>query len=233
METDRLAALIADLDHPDKPTIRAAVEQLIELGRESARARTALDRRLTEPGHKNYWPVAYVLGHLAQPSGAAIQNLLNALEHREPDIRWACALLLQRIARAENAVIELLIVLCQSGTVNQKRMSLYCLRDLELTDGRSLQAMLELLSDRDSTVRVAAVTSLKGRGDNGDSVREELLKSYLNDVDIKVRNAAAVTLAQLGSPSEEFLRALRQVSQDAEPQAQKAAALALDLLQKK
>jgi HEAT repeat protein len=60
-----------------------------------------------------------------------------------------------------------------------------------------------------------------------------LLKSYLNDVDIKVRNAAAVTLAQLGSPSEEFLRALRQVSQDAEPQAQKAAALALDLLQKK
>ncbi|MBM4299089.1 MAG: hypothetical protein FJ143_15240, partial [Deltaproteobacteria bacterium] len=78
METDRLAALIADLDHPDKPTIRAAVDQLVELARESARARAALEQRLGASGHKNYWPVAYVLGHLPQPSGAAIKHLLDA-----------------------------------------------------------------------------------------------------------------------------------------------------------
>jgi HEAT repeat protein len=233
METDRLAALIADLDHPDKPTIRAAVDQLVELARESARARAALEQRLRASGHKNYWPVAYVLGHLPQPSGAAIKHLLDALDHREPDIRWACALLLQRIARTETAVVELLIGLCRGGTANQKRMALYCLRDLELSDGRSLQAILDRLSDSETTVRVAAVTSLKGRAGDGDQVRAELLRRYLNDVDIKVRNAAAVILAQIGSPSEEFSQALRQAAHGSDGQTRKAAVLALELLQKK
>lgn len=233
METDRLAALIADLDHPDKPTIRAAVDQLIEVARESAQVRTALDRRLNEFGHRNYWPVAYILGHLPDPSGAAIRNLLDTLDHREPDIRWACSLLLAKIARSETAVIELLIELCRTGTANQKRMALYSLRDLALNDPASLQAMLNSLSDSDATVRVAAVTSLKNRTENTDRVRKALLQSYLIDADIKVRNAAAVTLAQMGSPSEEFLLALRQATQSDNSQARKAAAMALELLERR
>jgi len=232
METDRLAALIADLDHPDKPTIRAAVDQLIELARESAQVRTALDLRLDEPGHRNYWPVAYILGHLPQPSGTAIRNLLDTLDHREPDIRWACSLLLAKIAQSEAAVIELLIDLCRNGTANQKRMAIYCLRDLALNDSASLQALLSSLADSDATVRVAAATSLKNRTEDTDRVRDALLQSYLIDADIKVRNAAAVTLAHIGSPCEEFLLALRQAAQSDDSQARKAAVVALGLLQK-
>ena len=233
MDTDRLAALIADLDHPDKPTIRNAVDQLIGLARESAQVRGALDRRLDELGHRNYWPVAYILAHLPQPSGAAIRNLLETLDHREPDIRWACSLLLAKVAQRESAVIELLIELCRNGTANQKRMALYCLRDLELNDRASLQAILGSLSDFDTTVRVAAVTSLKSRTDDTDRVRESLLQSYLMDAEIKVRNAAAVTLAQIGSPSEAFLIALRQAAQSGDSQARKAAAIALELLERR
>ena len=232
METDRLAALIADLDHPDKPTIRAAVDQLIELARESAQVRTALDLRLNASGHRNYWPVAYILGHLPRPSGAAIRNLLDTLDHREPDIRWACSLLLAKIAQRETTVIELLIDLCRRGTANQKRMAIYCLRDLALNDAASLQALIESLADGDATVRVAAVTSLKNRTDDTDRVREALLQSYLIDADIKVRNAAAVTLANIGSPSEAFLLALREATQSDDSQARKAAVVALGLLQK-
>lgn len=233
METDRLAALIADLDHPDKPTVRAAVDQLIELARESVKVRTALDLRLDESGHRSYWPVAYILGHLPQPSGAAIQKLLDTLDHREPDLRWACSLLLAKIAQRETAVIELLIELCRSGTANQKRMAIYCLRDLALNDPASLQAIIESLTDSDATVRVAAVTSLKNRADDTDRVRAALLQSYLMDADIKVRNAAAVTLANIGSPSEEFLLALRQATQSDDRQARKAAAIALELLERR
>lgn len=233
METDRLAALIADLDHPDKPTIRAAVDQLIGLARKSARVRTALDLRLDEPGHRSYWPVAYVLGHLPQPSGAAIRNLLDTLDHPEPDLRWACSLLLANIARHEAAVIDLLIELCQSGTANQKRMALYCLRDLALNDPASLHALIESLTDSDATVRVAAVTSLKNRTDDLERVRAALLQSYLIDVDIKVRNAAAVTLAQIGSPGEEFVLALRRATQSDDSQARKAATVALELLERR
>jgi len=232
MENDRLAALIADLDHPDKPTIRAAVDQLIGLARESARVRTALDDRLTESGHRNYWPVAYILAHLPQPSGAAIRNLLDTLDHRQPDIRWACSLLLAKIAQSETAVIELLIELSRNGTANQKRMAIYCLRDLALNDPASLQAILTSLSDSDTSVRVAAATSLKNRTDDADRVRDALLQRYLIDVDIKVRNAAAVTLAHIGSPSEAFLLALREAIESDDSQARKAAAIALGLLQK-
>ena len=233
METDPLTALIVELDHPDKPTIRAAVDQLIGLTRESVQVRAALEQRLTELGHRNYWPVAYVLGHLPQPSGATIRNLLDTLDHREPDIRWAIVLLLVRIAKTESSVINLLIDLCENGTTNQKRMAIYGLRDLVLNDVASLHALLSSLSDPDPTVRVAAATSLKNRTDDAERVRAALLQSYLLDVDIKVRSAAAVTLANIGLPSEEFLRALKEASESDNSQSKKAAAVALALLEKR
>ena len=99
IDKDQTAALVADLDHQDKPTIRAAVDALIPLAAHSPQICDLLNRRLIEDGHKNYWPVAYVLGNLPQPSRAAITHLLDALDHREPDIRWAIALLLVGIAK--------------------------------------------------------------------------------------------------------------------------------------
>jgi HEAT repeat protein len=232
METDRLAKLIADLDHPDKPTIRAAVDQLIELAMNSEPVSKALEQRLNQTGHRNYWPVAYILGHLPQPSRAAIQKLLDALDHREPDIRWACLLLLVRIAKHQHEVITALLELCRLGAVNQRRMAIYGLRDLALSDSESLQAFIGGLSDSDATVRVAATTSLKARSDVNQAVREALLASYLNDNDLRVRNAVAVTLASMGAPAEEFLLALRKASKSETGQTKKAAEAALALLEK-
>jgi HEAT repeat protein len=232
MEIDRLAALIADLDHPDKPTLRAAVDELIVLATNNEPVRETLDQRLIEPDHKNYWPVAYILGHLPKPSGVALRTLLQTLDHPEPDIRWAISLLLVKIAKSEGSVVNLLIDLCHNGTANQRRMAVYCLRDLELNDADSLQAIIDLLSDADSTVRVAATTSLKSRSDENERVRQALLKSYLHDGDIKVRNAAAVTLASFGAPSEDFLRALKEAAESDNAQVRKAAVVALGLLKK-
>ena len=232
METDRLTALIADLDHPDKPTLRAAVDKLIVLVADSEQVRAILDQRLIESDHRNYWPVAYVLGHLAKPSGVVIRTRMQTLAHAEPDIRWANSLLLVKIAKREGSVVNLLIDLCHSGTANQRRMAVYCLRDLELSDAISLQAIIGLLSDADATVRVAATTSLKSRGDDNERVRQVLLNCYLNDGDIKVRNAAAVTLASFGAPSEEFLHALNEAAKSNDNQTRKAATIALGLLEK-
>jgi HEAT repeat protein len=232
METKLLDALIADLDHPDKPTIRAAVDRLIVVAGDAEPVRDTLNRRLVEPNHKNYWPVAYVLGHLPQPSGAVLRTLLQTLDHREPDIRWAAALLLVQIAKREGAVFNLLIELCREGTANQRRMAVYCLRDLELIDGASLQAIIDSLSDTDSSVRVAATTSLKYRRDDDQRVRQALLDRYLKDEDIKVRNAAAVTLASFTAPAQEFLRALQEAADGSDGQSKKTAAVALALLRK-
>lgn len=229
----KIAVLIANLDQHDKPTIRTAVDALIPLAAEFPHLREILNRRLAESGHKNYWPVAYILGQLPQPSGAVIGSLLDALDHREPDIRWAIALLLVRIAKSEGNLIDLLIDLCATGTANQKRMALYCIRDLGLSDALSLAALLEALSDADPTVRVAAAICLKLRSDLNDAGKTRLLQVYLQDTELKVRNTAAVALAHLGSPAAEFLIALRQASESDNDQVRKVAVTALELLEKR
>ena len=231
-EPREITDLIAALDHPDKPTIRAAVDKLIALAETSETLRQALQNRLSEADHRNYWPVAYILGHQAQPSGVVIRTLLDALDHREPDIRWANGLLLLRIAQQGGAVVPLLVELCVTGSANQKRMALYCLRDLALRDAESRLAMLKALDDKEPTVRVAAATSLKVRTDVDLAVRQKLLATYLQDADDRVKNVVAVTLASLGSPDEEFMRALNEASLSGNGPIKKSADAALKMLQK-
>lgn len=234
MEIDSdTAALIAKLDHNDKPTIRAAVDALIPLAAGSPELCGILNRRLAEAGHKQYWPVAYILGNLPQPSRAVIAGLLEALDHREPDIRWAISLLLARIAKDNPALINLLIQLCATGSDNQKRMALYCLRDLTLSDSASLMALLAALRDHEPTVRVAAAICLKARPDIDDAGKEILLQAYSNDGESRVRHAAAIALANLGSPTAEFLIALKKNSASENEQTKKAAVAALELLEKR
>src|SRR5437867_4436756 len=229
----QVANLIADLDHPDKPTIRAAVDALISLATTSPNTQQILHQRLIETGHRNYWPAAYILGHLPHPSGAVIRNLIEALDHREPDIRWAIALLLVRIVKKEGDFLNLLVELSKTGTANQKRMALYCIRDLALSDSVSLAALREALGDTDPTVRVAAAICLKLRSDLDDAGKTLLLQVYLTDTELKVRNTAAVALANLGSPAPEFLNALRTASESDNGQVRKAAITALALLEKR
>jgi HEAT repeat protein len=229
----QIAKLIADLDHPDKPTIRAAVDALISLATGSPDFQQIIHQRLSEIGHRNYWPAAYVLGHLPYPSAVVIQKLIEALDHREPDIRWAIALLLVRIAKTNGELTNLLIDLCTTGTANQKRMALYSIRDLALSDTKSLAALLEALRDADPSVRVSAAICLKPRPDLNDTGRAALLQVYLKDTELKVRNTAAIALANLGSPAPEFLLALRKASESDNDQVRKAAVAALELLEKR
>lgn len=233
IDNDQTAALIAKLDHNDKPAIRAAVDAILPLAAGSPELCGILNRRLAEPGHKQYWPVAYILGNLPQPSRAVITGLLDALDHREPDIRWAISLLLARIAKDNPDLIDLLIELCAMGSDNQKRMALYCLRDLTLSDTASLTALLAALRDHEPTVRVAAAICLKARPDLNDAGKNLLLQAYSNDVESRVRHAAAIALANLGAPAPEFVIALRKNSESENQQTKKAAIAALDLLEKR
>jgi HEAT repeat protein len=233
IDNDQTAALIADLDQADKPTIRAAVDALIQRAANSLQVRDLLNRRLTEAGHRHYWPVAYILGNLPQPSRQVITSLLDALDHREPDIRWAISLVVARIAKEHPDLINLLIQLCATGSDNQKRMALYCLRDLTLSDTASLTALLAALGDNEPTVRVAAAICLKARPDIDDAGKNILLQAYSNDAESRVRHVAAIALANLGSPAVEFLIALRKNSESENEQTKKAAVAALELLKKR
>jgi HEAT repeat protein len=229
-EAGPVAALIAGLDDAQKTNIRAAVDALIAVTTQEPVAREAVEQALAAGQHNNIWALAYVLGHLAQPSRATVRALLAGLDHQEPDIRWAIALLLVRMASAEPSIVALLVELCRSGTSNQRRMAVYCIRDLRLKDENSLQALLSASGDVEPAVRVAAVTSLRTRNNPGAGPRQRLLELFLTDPDFRVGNAAAVSLAQLGSPSEEFVTALRAAAGSEHAMRRKAAVAALSLL---
>jgi len=233
MNDDKIAALIADLDHSDKPRIRAAVDALIPLAADAPALADELNHLLDDSRGRHPWPAAYVLAHLPHPSQRVFAALLNALDHPDPDIRWAVMLLLVRLAKTDSGIVRLLLELRETGTPTQRRMALYCIRDLNLTDAASLRALLDSLRDGDSMVRVAAVTSLKGRMEIDSSGRKMLYNLFVNDPDLRVRNAAAVTLAQLGSPSEEFLAALKMARASEHAQLRKAATAAIAILQRK
>jgi HEAT repeat protein len=96
-----------------------------------------------------------------------------------------------------------------------------------------LAALLRALVDVDPTVRVAAAIALKSRSDLDRRARNFLLQSYLNDREIKVRNAAAIALADLGETSIEFLTALRQAVLDEDEKVRKTAMKALELIKKR
>ncbi len=226
----QIADLIAALDRDDKPALRGAVDALIALASKSEGVKNRLHQRLIEDGHRHYWPVAYILAQLKNPPRQCMDALIDGLDHREADIRWAIALLLVRLAKENGAVVDRLIDLSARGTANQKRMALYCLRDLALADPQSLAAMFGALKDGDPTVRVAAAISLKARPDLDEERKKNLLWIYLRDVDPKVRHAAVITLASVGAPSEEFLQALNAARNSEDPQTRKAAGLAFEIL---
>jgi HEAT repeat protein len=230
---DEIAVIINALASPDKPTIRAAVDALIPLAKESPRLATKLAELLDEPQRASRWPVAYVLGNLPQPSERTVQVLLDTLDTNDSDIRWAVALLLVRLARKEQKIITRLLETTSAGTPAQRRMAVYCIRDLKLSDAVSLRVLVNSLGDSDPTVRVAAITSFKTRSDVGSNEEKALLRLLVEDPDGRVKNAAAITLAQLGATSEEFLAALERATASQDWQLRKAATSALALLQKK
>jgi HEAT repeat protein len=226
-------ALIADLEQSDKAAIRRAVDTLIALAADEAQLRTTLNELLNDSRRKRQWPIAYILGSLPSPSQATLQVLAETLDSSDPDIRWAVALLLVRLAKSNAEILGQLITLATTGGVNQRRMAIYCLRDVGLQDEESRRALLNSLRDLDPLVRVAAATSLKIISRLSDSGKQQLLECFSRDPDFRVRNAAAITLAQMGSPSEEFLAALRSTMASDNPQLKKAASAAFALLEKR
>src|ERR1043166_3438121 len=104
----KISALIADLDQPDKRKVRAAVDALIPLAANSSELRGQLAGLLSDPHRQNYWPVAYILGSLPDPSPKTLDILLQTLGSSDSDIRWAVAFLLLRQGKTDPRVVDLL-----------------------------------------------------------------------------------------------------------------------------
>jgi HEAT repeat protein len=232
-ESKRVLSLIQSLNQRDKRALRQAVDGLISTAPGFPHLAEQLDRLLGEKPGAESWPIAYVLAHISSPSSLCLRVLGEALGAMDPDIRWAVALLLVRLAKQDHGIVGLLFDLLKSGTAAQRRMAVYCLRDIDPKAAAFLPALLESMEDADPLVRVAVVTSLKARADIGEAGLSRLLDLLLKDPDPRVRRASTLALARLGAPTVEIRRALDNACRSEDPQLKKAAIAALDLLKKK
>jgi HEAT repeat protein len=231
--TDEIASLIEALNHPDKRTIRRAADSLISVAPRFPELAHRLDQLLGAGGLESRWPIAYVLAHISSPSSLCLQVLKETLDSKDPDIRWAISLLFVRLAKNDNAIVALFLDLLKTGTPTQRRMAVYCLRDLNLKDSASLEMLVESLDDSDPLVRVAIVTSLKSRAEMSKDYLGRLLRLFWNDPDSRVRHTLAITLAELGSTNDEIQAALVNASRTDDPHLKKAAIAALATVKKK
>jgi hypothetical protein len=233
-ESVKLDLLIQALDQPDKKAVREAVEALIPMAKEvrdvAARLYAALD---AAPAEKR-WPIAYVLAHVSPLSTPCVDALKGALGLSDPDIRWAVALLLVRLAKKpEPAIAAHLIELLHSGSPTQRRMAVYCLRDIGAQDTGVGRALIDALGDGDVLVRVAVITSLKVMPQIGGAALDLLLRMFAEDADLRVRASAALALARLGAGRSDVRAALDDATRSNDPILSKAARAALKILEKR
>jgi HEAT repeat protein len=224
-------ALIVSLGDSRKSVVRKAADALIAFLEEVPDLPGKLERLLADAGNKNHWVLAYVLAHLAQPPALSIQVLLKDLGNPDPDIRWALLLLLAKLAKEHAGIADKLLDLLQSGTPTQRRMAVYCLRDMK--EGATLAALTRALDDPEAAVRVAAITSLRSQPEVGNATLERLLRLLAHDPDARVRCSAAAVLGQVGPNTGDIREALKNAADGAYPQLRKAALAALTLLQKR
>ena len=196
----RMGPLLEALEETDKGVVRRAVEELVALATEESRVAEALDRCLRAAPR---WPVAYALGQITRPSALCLDVLAHGLGSRDQDLRWATQLLLTDLGKRYPEVEGCLEALLRDGSATQRRMSVYCLRDIH--EGRDTgvpgigraPAFLEAMRDPEPLVRVAVVTSLAKATEVSAEALDALTRAATDDTDARVRNAAAFAVKKL------------------------------------
>ena len=189
-----MGPLLDALEETDKATIRRAVEGLVALAAGEPGVARALAERLRAAPR---WPVAYALGQIARPSGLCLEVLAGGLGSGDQDLRWATQLLLTDLGKRYPEVRTRLEGLLRDGSATQRRMTVYCLRDIGAA-GLGLPAVfLEAMRDPEPLVRVAVVTSLAKASTVSAEALDGLRSAAADDADVRVRNAAAFAVGRL------------------------------------
>jgi len=136
-----------------------------------------------------------------------------------------------RLAKQHPRVIAEMLRLAGTGNTVQRRMALYCLRDLGQTGPDAQAVYLAGLSDPDPMVRLGGLSCLGKLRRASAEARTLLLRRLETDADLGVRRATAVTLGQLGDSTLAVIDALTRAARSDDVGLSKAAAGALEKLQ--
>ena len=187
-------ALLDALETTDKATVRRAVDRLVALAAEQPGVAEALAERLRAAPR---WSVAYTLGQITRPSTECTELLARGLGSADQDVRWATQLLLTDLGKRYGEIEIRLEELLRDGSATQRRMAVYCLRDIGAASGGLSEAVRGAMEDPEPLVRVAVVTTLAKAPEAGPEALDSLRKAAAGDADARVRNAAAFAVRKL------------------------------------
>jgi HEAT repeat protein len=215
------------LGHARKAIQRPAAERLADAAREDAAVRPRLVAMLASAEPRRRWGAAYALARLEPAPIEAMPALLDALGSADGDVRWASVRLLTRAVQHVPRLIEDVRVLLRSSSALQRKMALYCLRDVG--DGSEPGLLAAALADAESPVRLAAMSAAAALLPRT-AATAELVVPLVGDSDAGVRRAAAATLGQIGVRTDSVVGALERAGASGDPALERAAAQALTRL---
>ena len=228
---DVVRNLLACLGHRTKKIQRGAATVLVRFAPQQPDIIAALTHKLTHPDARLRWTAAFTLSQLDLPAPSPqrvnvssnqtqlldtftlLPVLIENLGHQESDLRWAAATAVLQLARHHSQdVAQAMIQLVNTGNAVQRRMALYCLRDLKQTDQAAQTAYLASLHDQDPMVRLGGLSCLGKLQLISGAMRAAILRLLEHDPDMGVRRAAAVTCGQLGDTDSILIEALQRAS---------------------
>jgi hypothetical protein len=228
-EPAELDALTDCLRAPVTAVRRLAAETLAALAETDASARGRLDSALRAPDRTLRWGATYGLSRLGPAPPQSLPTLLDALGSDDGDVRWATAAILAAMEHRD-AVAEQLVGVARDGSPAQRKMALYCLRDM----GRSLPAidavLLAAFDDPDVRVRLAAITTLPRVVIDREAASRRLL-AVLDEPHDSLRRAAAAALGALGLSTPTIRERLRAAAALGDASLGRAARRSLRLLE--
>ena len=224
-EVDALARCLAD---PSKAVRRRAADALAALATRDDGVRARLVPLLTTADAEMRWGAAFALGRLGTPPPDVLPVLLECLGRDDGDVRWAAADMALRLADAA-ATSRAIEALAADGSAPQRKMALYCLRDLGAWSPSRDAVASAALADAEPGVRLAAM-SLAARSARDRAGTATRLVPLLDDADVGVRRAAAATLGTIGVASVAVLAGLEAAAAGADPALRRAAERALQAL---
>jgi HEAT repeat protein len=217
-----LEALVGCLGHPAKTVQRPAADAFRALAEHGIAVEPLLIAALDAADPRLRFGAAYALARLGPPPAAALPALLAALAIDDGDVRWAAAEILGR-TEPRTATIAGLLPLVSTGNAPQRKMALYCLRDLEAASEEVERAALAALNDPDGGVRLAAMATLTRLARSNRSAAADGILKALHAEDPRERRAAAAALGDLGLSTDAVRTALETAAKSEDASLRRAA----------
>jgi HEAT repeat protein len=222
---DDLVFLVECLGADRKVVQRPAAEVLGRaLAAGDPRVRPLLDEALAAPSLALRWGAVYAWSRAgAVMPGGALGVLFEVLGLADGDMRWAAAAIVVGMGAP---AVEALVELARGGNAAQRKMALYCLRDLSVGTARVLECAQRGLDDDDVGVRLGAMAALARLAAPAEAARA--IVGRLADADAGARRTAAATLGRLGVDDPAVVSALRDAAEADDAVLARTARRALD-----